>query len=207
LCALLAFNIKDFLSATAFDGIIFDESCLVKQYKMKKNQLLKLYFIFGLIAAMFYSAAAFVFIQKAVYTESWVLYVGNFAFMVVIACFLFYVSNLKDNNSSTLSLIVSGEKTVLVGMVAAALLSFILLVILVHGLLGTGTPGKVITEKPANTITDRTNGLDFMLIMNALIGNFVTGSFVSVMLPASLKRNQKTEKGTHIKNEREKTYS
>lgn len=174
---------------------------------MNKNPLLKLYFLFGLTAAIVYSVAAFVFIQKAVYTESWVLYVGNFAFMVVIACFLFYVSNLKENNSGTLSLIVSGEKTVLIGMVASALLSFILLVILVHGLLGTGTPGKVIADKPANTITDRTNGLDFMLLMNSLIGNFVTGSFVTVMLPASLKRDQKTEKGTRVKNEHKNSYS
>jgi uncharacterized membrane protein len=173
---------------------------------MNKSPLQKLHFLFGLIAAFVYSVAAFVFIQKAVYTESWVLYVGNFAFMVVIAYSLFYVSNLKDNNSSTLSLIVSGEKTVLIGMVAAAVLSFILLLILVHGLIGTGTPSKVIAEKPANTVTDRTNGLDFMLIMNAFIGNFVTGSFVSVMLPASLKKNQKTDKGASVKKEH-KIYS
>jgi amino acid permease len=101
---------------------------------------------------------------------------------------------------------VSGEKTVLIGMAAAAVLSFILLLILVHGLIGTGTPSKVIAEKPANTVTDRTNGLDFMLIMNAFIGNFVTGSFVSVMLPASLKKNQKTDKGASVKKEH-KIYS
>jgi predicted acyltransferase len=163
---------------------------------MFKNPFFKVSLLFGLMAAIAYSIAAFVFIQKAVYTESWILYVGNFAFMTVIACFLFYVSRLKDNNSTTLSLIGAGEKTVIIGMAAAALLSFILLLILVHGLLGTGTPSKVITDKPANTVTDRTNGLDFMLIMNSLIGNFVTGSFVSIMLPASLKRNQKTEKGS-----------
>jgi hypothetical protein len=166
---------------------------IAKLFKMSKNPFSKFYFLFGVIAALVYGIPAFVFIQKANYTESWVLYIGNFLFMIVIAFFLFYISRFKDIHSSTLSLIVDGEKTVLTGIVASALLSFILLLILVHGLLGTGTPGKVMTEKPANTITDRTNGLDFMLIMNSLIGNFVTGSFVSVMLAASLKRKNKTE--------------
>ncbi len=154
---------------------------------------------FGVLAAIAYSITGYIFIQKAIYTESWVLYVGNFLFMFVIGCFLFYLSGKKDNNLSTLSLIAAGEKTVIIGIIVAGLLSFILLLIMVHGLFGTGIPGKVMTDKPANTITDRTNGLDFMLITNSLIGNFVTGSFVSLILSASLKRNQKTEKGSSEK--------
>jgi hypothetical protein len=174
---------------------------------MFKNRLFRVYFLFGLFAAITYCIPAFVFIQKAVYTESWILYVGNFLFMIVIGFFLFYVSGLKDNNSSTLSLIAAGEKTVIIGIIAAGTLSFVLLLLLVHGLLATGTPGKVLSGEPANTISDRTNGLDFMLIVNAIIGNFVTGSFASVVLPPSLKRNQKTEKGTPVKKERLGTIS
>lgn len=166
---------------------------------MSKNPFLKVYILFGLMAAIVYCIPAFVFIQKAIYTESWVLYVGNFLFMIVIGYFLFYVSRLKDNNSSTLSLIAAGEKTVIIGIIAASLLSFVLLLILVHGFLGSGTPGKVMTDKAYTAIKDRTNGLDFMLIMNSIIGNFVTGSFVSVILSASLKGNQKTEKGSPAK--------
>lgn len=160
---------------------------------MSKKHFFKIRLFFGVLAAIAYSIPGYIFIQKAIYTESWVLYIGNFLFMVVIGCFLFYVSGIKDNNLNTLSLIIAGEKTVVTGVIVSALLSFILLLILVHGLLGTGIPGKVMASKPANTITDRTNGLDFMLIINSLIGNFVTGSFVSVMVPASLKRKQKTE--------------
>lgn len=174
---------------------------------MFKNRLFRVYFLFGLAAAVVYSIPGFIFIQKAVYSESWILYVGNFLFMIVIGCFLFYVSGLKDNNSSTLSLIAAGEKTVIIGIIAAGILSFLLLLLLVHGLLARGTPGKVLAGEPANTITDRTNGLDFMLIVNATIGNFVTGSFVSVILPPSLKRNQKTEKGTPVKKEKLGTMS
>lgn len=168
---------------------------------MFKKPLFKIYFIFGLIAAIAYCIPAFVFIKKAIYTESWILYVGNFLFMFVIGCFLFYISGIKVDNSSPLFLITAGEKTVIIGIIAAALLSFILLLIMVHGLLGTGVPGKVMADKPANTITDRTNGLDFMLIANSLIGNFATGSFVSVILHASLKRNQrKTDSNVKIEN-------
>jgi len=163
---------------------------------MFRNPFLKTYLLFGLLAALLYCITAFIFIKKAVYTESWVLYIGNFLFMVVITCLLFYISRLKDDNSSTLSLSVDGHKTVIIGIIAATLLSFILLIILDPGYLGSGTPEKVMRDKPVTVINNKTNGMDFMLIMNSIIGNFVTGAFVSVLLPASLKRNQKTEKGT-----------
>lgn len=157
---------------------------------MANKAFYKSYFVFGIGAAIVYAIAGFIFIQKAIYTESWVLYVGNFMFMIIIGCFLFYFSRTKVNKATSLSLMVSGEKTVIIGVVASCLLSLALLVIMIHGLLGPGTPGKVMLDKPANTIKDKTNGLDFMIIVNSLVGNFVTGSFVSIMLPGSLVKNR-----------------
>ena len=111
--------------------------------------------------------------------------------MAMIAAFLIYVGRLKKEGSSTLSLVVTGQKEVLLGIVIAIILSFILLIILIPGLFERGIPGRVLSHEPANTMHDRTNGLDFMVILNASIGNFVTGSFVSVMLPASLRKWRK----------------
>ena len=157
---------------------------------MANKAFYKSYFVFGIGAAIVYAIAGFIFIQKAIYTESWVLYVGNFMFMIIIGWSLFYMSRTKADYASSLPLIVDGEKTVIIGVIASTLLSFILLLIMIHGLFGSGTPGKVLLDKPANTVRDRTNGLDFMLIVNSLVGNFVTGSFVSVMLPGSLVKSR-----------------
>jgi hypothetical protein len=155
---------------------------------------------FAVAAAVIYSLFAFFFIEKADYTASWILYVGNFLFMTVIAIFLFYIGSLKNNDPTTLSLIVTGEKTVFMGIAISLILCFILLLIFIPGILGRGVPGRVMIDKPANTIHDRTGGLDFDVMVNAVIGNFVTGSFVSVIFSPSLKRNHKEEEATAINN-------
>ncbi len=158
---------------------------------MFKTTFLRTYLIFGLLAGLIYCIPVYFFIQRANYTQTWLLYLGNFLFMVIIIVFLIFISRLKNENSGTLSLIVTGEKEVILGTIIASILAFVLLAILIRGLFGNGIPGKVLSDRPVSIIHDRTHGLDFMVLTNAVIGNFVTGSFISVILPASLGRYQR----------------
>ena len=162
---------------------------------MFKGPFFKINLRFAFLAALIYCVPVFFFIHHADYTQAWLLYLGNFLFMVIIAAFLFYVSRLKDVNTGTLSLIADGEKEVILGILIACVLSLLLLIILIPGLFGRGIPGRVLSNKPVNTIQDRTNGLDFMVLINTTICNFVTGSFASIMLPASLKRYRSRKRG------------
>lgn len=149
------------------------------------------YLGFAFSGAIAYGFAAFYFIHQAQYSDTWVLYVGNFLFMAVIVGFLFYLSRKMEAGMKSLPLIKAGISTTILGIIFSVLISSILLLILVHGLTGRGVPGRVMTGKPANTIHDRTNGLDFMVLINSIIGNFVTGAFVSVIFAASLFKNKK----------------
>ncbi len=87
-----------------------------------------------------------------------------------------------------LDVIAAGEKQVMRSILFCLVTCIILLLILV--------PGKFMMNKPVNTIHDKTNGLDFMVIVNSVIGNFFTGSFITVILAASLsgrlKKNKKS---------------
>jgi hypothetical protein len=113
--------------------------------------------------------------------------------MIAVGFFLAYASRFAEYNSSVLRLIITGQKAVLSGTVLCCISSLVLLFILVPGWLHAGARLKFLANKPANTIQDKTGGLAFMVFVNSVIGNFVAGSFITLLLPASLrgKRNSK----------------
>jgi hypothetical protein len=154
---------------------------------MFKHPLFKIFIGFAFAAAMVYCVPVYFFIGQADYTKSWLLFTGNFLFMLVIGSFLFYISRSAFRPFSMLSMMTAGQKQVLRSVLCCLIAGIILLIILV--------PGKYMMNKPANTIHDKTNGIDFMVIANSVIGNFFTGSFVTVILAASLtgrlKKNKK----------------
>ena len=162
---------------------------------MHKNVYFKSYFSFAIIAAIVYSIPVYFFIRAADYTQSALLYVGNFLFMIVIGIFLFYIRRWKGTFLRMIDLIIAGQKQV-VRSVAASLIGAVLLLLLSGpGLFTHNLERKAMVNKPVNTVYDKTNGLNFMVIVNSAIGNFLTGSFVTVILSASLsgrlrKKNQ-----------------
>ena len=163
---------------------------------MEKPKFFSAYLGFAFLAAFVYSLAAFYFIKQERYADTWVLYFGNFLFMAIIVGFLFYTSSKMEAPTKTLTLIKAGSITTVIGVIFAVLLSLVLLLIMIHGLLGKGVPSRVMTGRPSNTVQDRTNGLDFMVVINSVIGNFVTGAFVSLIFPASLYRNKSSKQNS-----------
>jgi hypothetical protein len=153
----------------------------IRSVIMIKSPLLKIYLWFAFAAALVYSTPVFFFIGKADYTKSWLLFTGNFLFMIVIGYFLFYISRSGLRPYRMLAMIKAGQKQVLRSVFFCLIMGIILLNILV--------PGKFMINKPANT-----NGLDFMVIVNSVIGNFFTGSFITVILAASLTGRLKKRK-------------
>lgn len=153
---------------------------------MFKSSFLNIYLGFAFAASLVYSIPVYFFITEADYTKSWLLYLGNFLFMVVISIYIFFIKRFRQKNPGMFGLMLTGEKQVLRSTIMALLISLILLVILIPGLLESGIAGRVITNKPANTIHDKTNGLDIMVIANSVIGNISSGSFASVILASSL---------------------
>ena len=145
---------------------------------MIKSQLLKVYIGFAFAAAFAYALPVYFFIESADYTKSWLLFTGNFFFMLVIGFFPFYIRRSALRPYRMLAMITASMKQVFRSLIICLLTGIILLIIL--------APGKFMINKPVNTIHDKTNGLDFMVIINSVIGNFFTGSFITVILAASL---------------------
>jgi multisubunit Na+/H+ antiporter MnhC subunit len=146
--------------------------------------------LYGLAGAVAFCIPVFFYIQSANYKDSWLLYLGSFLFMGVAAIHIMQDSKERRNNESTVSLVFSSHVTTIVGILIACIICFLMLAIFVPGYLGHGTTDKVLTQEPANTIKDRTNGLSFKIFLTATVINFAAGSFCGIVLPFTLKRNQ-----------------
>ena len=153
---------------------------------MTRSPLLKIYIGFAIAAALVYAMPVYFFIGNADYTKSWLLFMGNFLFMVVIGYLSFLYQPVR-----IASLPNAGHDYCRTE--AGVAVSFFQPVCRDYPAHHNGT-GKFMINKPANTIHDKTNGLDFMVIVNSVIGNFFTGSFITVILAASLSDYVKKSK-------------
>jgi hypothetical protein len=81
----------------------------------------------------------------------------------------------------------------------AVLISLLLLVVFVPDIFQSGTTSRVLQNEPANSVIDKTEGLAFMVISNAIIGNISCGLLAAIIFPFTLKRDQTKEKVPHHK--------
>jgi FlaG/FlaF family flagellin (archaellin) len=93
------------------------------------------------------------------------------------------------------SLVIGGHMITLIGVILACVFTLILMLIYVPELFQAAPTGQVLERRPANT-----NNLIFILLVNAFVANFAAGSFASIILPYTSKRNQKTEQGKDVVN-------
>jgi Na+/proline symporter len=161
---------------------------------MFKGIRLRPYIIHSLVAALLYCLPLIFFLKMADYTRAWLLYSGNFLFLLVIVYFLFVFNARRDENAGTLAMLTASSITTIMGTIMALILSLVLLVIFIPGLFNSGSPVKHLINQPANSIHDKTNGLVFMIIANSIIGNVSCGLFAAIIFPFSLKGDQTKEK-------------
>lgn len=147
----------------------------------------------GLIAAIMYCIPVFIFIKQSLFQDAWVLYLGNFLFLIVVVLFLVRFNRNRRDNASSVSMFAAGHILTATGIAISCLLCFVLLIIMVPGFLHSGQAEKVLHGQPAQTVDDKTNGLSFMVFANAILGNISCGSFVSIVFPFSLKGDQTKE--------------
>jgi hypothetical protein len=152
------------------------------------------YVKYGCIAAAFYCTTVTLFCRDANFTDTWLLFAGNLLFLVIISISLFSFNRQRRSNASTVSMLAAGNITTITGIIISCIASIIILAIYVPVLFHTGTTTNVLANKPANTIGGKTKGMVFMIFMDALIGNFVSGFAASIIFSFTLKRNQEGEK-------------
>lgn len=145
---------------------------------------------FAAVAALLFCVAVFIYIYRASYADTWIIYVGSFAFLAVMYTHNLYDSKQRGHNESTVTMVFNSHLTTIIGIVMCVVVSFLLLVIFVPGYPAMNGPQDNLSNEPANTIQDRTDGLSFNIFMAATVINFSVGSFCGIIIPFTAKRNQ-----------------
>jgi multisubunit Na+/H+ antiporter MnhC subunit len=165
---------------------------------MFKNHKIGAYIKYSVLAALLFCITVFIFLRDSTFTGTWWLYVGNALFGVAIALFVLWFNKTKREDASTSSLVVAGHITTVIGIIISCIVSYLLLIMFVPGLFQGGEADVAAEGAPATVDTGKTDGLVFMIFMNAIVGNVAVGSFVALLLPYSAKRNQ-TKDSAEIK--------
>ncbi len=146
--------------------------------------------ITGLIAGGVFAIPVYLFIRDNTYTNSWILYIGSFLFMVVVWMHTMHENKKRKEKESTVALVFVSHMATLAGVIFSVVFSFILLSLFVPGYFDQGNADQLMRQEPANVITDKTDGLSFQVFFAATVINFSVGSFVGIILPFYAKRNQ-----------------
>ncbi|RYY30749.1 MAG: hypothetical protein EOO04_03990 [Chitinophagaceae bacterium] len=154
----------------------------------------KPYLVYSIIAALLYNVPLIFFINRADFSDAWLLYLGNFLFMLMVGWFLMTFNFKRDENAGTLVMFTASSITTVIGAIFAVLVSLFLILVLVPGIFQPGLADKVLVNEPAQSVDGKTNGLVFMVLVNAVFGNVFCGMFVSIIFPFALKGDQTREK-------------
>lgn len=165
---------------------------MFKKYKLTD------YLKYSIISAVMFCITVGIFLSSQKYSSTWWLYVGNALFMLGVIVFIFSFNRKKAENASTSSTIMGGHIITVMGIIISCIVSYLLIMFFVPGIFGSGETHTTVANAPAQLDTGKTDGLVFMVFMNAIIGNMATGSFASIILPYTVKRDQ-TEEPAEIK--------
>jgi hypothetical protein len=167
---------------------------------MFKREYLSDYLISAVIATIVFAIPMIIFLNAANYQETYLLYIGNFLFMIAIGVFVYAFNRRKSDNASTQTLKAAGHVATILGVILSVIVATIALVIFVPDVFGSGKSDTILENAPAQTGTGKTNGLVLVLYMSTIIGNFSGGSVASILIPITAKRDQTKDKKSEVLN-------
>lgn len=155
-----------------------------KNTTMQQRRLFPFYSKYTIACALAYIIPVFFFFKQQKFTELWLLYLGNSCYgCLLLVCGLF-VNKKLHSAASLRALFMPGVKVV----ASSITLICVLLVIL-----GLSFKSNTLQQAPANY-----NGLFTSLAINAVIVNFLLGTFAVFLGAVTIKTNQRNEKGEEI---------
>lgn len=167
---------------------------------MFKKEYLSSYLIFGILSAILFCIPMIIFVSSAKFSSTYWLYVGNVLFLLSIIFFMLSFSKKKGEDASTQTMVAAGHITTAVGIIISIIAAVVALLIFVPDIFNSGQSDSVLQNAPSQTGTGKTHGLVFMLFMNTIIGNLVAGSFPSIILSYTAKKDQTKDRKSEVLN-------
>lgn len=144
--------------------------------------------IVALAAAAVFCIAAVIYIVRLSFSQTWVLYIGNAVFAVVVALYLGWLYRTAAPKPSLIALIRSGHIAAVAGILVSVVLCLLLLLLLQP--LAFVHTGADLRKAPAQ-LGGIHHGFVLLLLADAVLGNAAISFFISLLLPFSIIRYQR----------------
>lgn len=145
--------------------------------------------VVALIAAAAFGISALFYIVRLSFSQSWILYVGNAVFATVVAVYMGWLYKTADPKPSVIVLIRSGHLAAIAGIVVSLVVCLLLLLVFQPAVFSPAGPDL---QKAPAQLGGTHHGFAFLLFANTVLGNAAASFFISLMLPFSIARNQRT---------------
>jgi hypothetical protein len=164
-----------------------------KDNMFKHPAILLGYFKYSILPGIIASVPMFFFLKDSRFSQTWLLYLGDALFLVCMIVTMYLLNKKSNEDVATGSLLLVGHVITIFSVLIICFIAFILLLIFVPDLFSSNS-GRALTNTPASMIHGNTNGLVFIVFMNSVFGTTSAGSFVSIMLPYTMKREQRGDR-------------
>jgi hypothetical protein len=153
-----------------------------------KTSLNAFYVRFAIYGALLYCIPVLYLFLHPISDYLWLPYLGNGLFICLIIVGIIYVNHRAGGSAGLKAMIIGGMKITVLSIAISCLLILLMLICFRERL----------QQAPIIQIPDRTNGLTSILFFNAIIVNFPSGAFASLIGAIATKRNQQTDLGNEV---------
>lgn len=159
---------------------------------------LKEYLLFGAIAAAVYMVPVVFFLYNHSYQHLYYLFIGCVLFMAAIFFYVFRLLYAPYDEKRAVSMLIAGHMATLTGIVMASLLVIAGVLLFKAQLFSDMPPEQLLPGAAAQDQYTKPAYLLMMILATTIIGNFATGSFISVIVSYAGKRDQTRDKPVDI---------
>ena len=140
----------------------------------------------GIACAIAYSIPLLFFFKQEQSTDSWILYLGNFAFTFVLLIATFIINKKLHDETSVMKMLATGASLSVAGILFT--IPFMGVLLLLFG-------QHIVLHNP---VSDSPSGLFFMLLMNVVIVDIFMGCFAVLLAALVTMQYPKNKKGEEV---------
>lgn len=158
------------------------------------------YFRFSIVSAVLYCIMVAIFIKDDAFSSSWKLYLGNILFAIVIAVFIYMYNVNRGMNAKAQVMVFAGHITAVMGILLSCVIIILLFSFLRPNVFHLMINNPASMENAPASLQGNARGLMLIVFMDAIFGNIAAASFISIILPFTAKRFQKSDSNTISEN-------
>ena len=159
---------------------------------------LKEYLLFGSLAAGIYMVPVVIFLSKHNYQSLYYLFMGCAFFMAAIFYYVYRLLYAPYDEKRAVSMLIAGHMATLTGILIASLSVIIAMLLFESNMFAYVPPQQVLAGAAPQDQPGQPGYLLMMMLATAIIGNFATGSFISLIVSYAGKRDQTRDKPVDV---------